>query len=1791
MTYNKKQALAANITAIKTALSVQAANRRATPEEIQLLNQYTGFGGLKCILNDNPKEVWVKSEQPLYDLVVELKDILRKGTPSSQSDLYLNSLRSSVLTSFYTPEAFISLLGDVLYEATSGNISKLLDPSSGSGRFLHLFKNHSLPGLQKTAYEKDLLTGIILQAKEPDTKVHITGFESLSSEDFGTFDLTVSNIPFGDFSVFDPFYNKSKDSSHHLAMKRIHNYFFVKGIDTVREGGIVAFIVSRGLADSPSNKPIREYLMQHCNLVSAVRLPDKLFLSESGIEVGSDLIILQKDSDKQSLSLLEESFIQTRQVEFENLNYGELSSYFYPASSGKKFNVAGELRPSNNQYGKPYLATHSENYILEVKDILFDGISRHFSSERYLKYSSNNASITSSSPSATPGTETLSLYDLFGFTEAERDQRNLQGRKKSTVRRQSSIPVGLEKRIWDDFLTPPSEYSENHFKEGMLVKYQDQIGTLSRSSSNIYFTPLQGINPSERNILSHYFSIRYHYWELFDYEKYTQKENSSFRASLNKEYDSFVSQFGSLNKNRNLLSLDLSSQDIFPLERLVSGELQKADILNKPVAFSQETQKLILPSEALSSSLNYFGEIDFEYMSDLTGMNKDDLISELSELIYYNPLSDDSSLYEPSGKFLSGNIYDKINKLESYSASCSHKEVEPLRKSLYALEKSKPEKIPFEELDFNLGERWIPSNIYSDFVSDLFQVETKVLYLPAVDEFIIKMKHYSSSVESLWGISYHMASTEVLKHAMYNTFPQITKTEGYGANRKKVVDAESTQLAANKIQEIQSLFIDYLNKQDLAFKDTLTDLYNERFNCFVRSSYDGSCQNFPGLCFDNFDYKELYKSQKDAIWMIKQQNGGICDHRVGFGKTMIMCVAAHEMKRLGLIQKPMILALNSNIEEIADTYMKAYPGDRVLYPGKKDFTPDKRNRLFQDIKNNNWDCIIITHDQFSKIPQAIDIQIEQLEEEIQDISEALNVMERETGKYASPRLRKGMEKRQENLKANLEKLIYEINDSKDDAPDFRQMGIDHLFVDESHYFKNLFFSTRHERVAGLGNTQGSKRSLNLFFAIRDIQRRTGKDLGATFLSGTTLSNSLTELYVLFKYLRPNALKEQGITCFDAWAAIYTRKSAEFEFSVTNQIIMKERFRHFVKVPELAMFYSEITDYRAEMPGISRPDKNEIFRSIPPTPAQEEFTQTLIEFAKTGKGELLGRAPLSESEEKAKMLIATDYARKMSLDMRLIDPVKYFNESDNKTSVCASTIHEYYIKYNAQKGTQFVFSDLGTYKPNEWNVYSEVKRQLVENYNIPAHEIAFIQECKNSESARKKMISAVNDGKIRIIFGSTTTLGTGVNAQKRCVAIHHLDIPWTPKDLEQRNGRGLRKGNLIAAQYANNKVDIFIYGTERSLDAYKFNLLLNKQTFISQLKNGELGSRTMEEGAIDEQTGMSYSEYIAVLSGNTDLLEKAKLDKKIKQLEKERVLFKKEHLRMERECSHILQQIQNNQSAITDMRNDYSAFLSSSDREFYSLDGNILSGKDVGKYINDSRCRLQPATWTQQGRVGDYTVYGRLSSTGSAIYGISLSSGRIYDVGSIPAAYSAVHPYFIESFNTLNYRADKLAASVEKLTSEREKLQASLSNNKRWSKENLLIELHAQKVELEKRITDSLTNSTDSDNIILPASSTDISVCSSKNKILKCDTDSSGNPYNICIFDLLSATKESLSLGKVNLISQRVEELEKLLSGGKASLTNKDSVSFTGMLERSAQGWVLNAVKENIKSVTTDVEVI
>jgi N12 class adenine-specific DNA methylase len=1959
MSYNRLQVMRDNIEAIRLALSLGAKGRGAqTAEEIAVLRKYAGFGGLKCILNDANELAdaakWSKSDIELFAPTVELRRLIHDYSHNDREFKdYMDSLKASVLTAFYTDNRIVDAISDALkYQGVE--IKSFLEPSAGQGAFIDSFlRNDRYPGAEVLAYEKDLLTGKILSALHPSILTRIEGFEKIERDFNGYFDVAASNVPFGDFAVADPAYAVSKEIAYRQASKSLHNYFFLKGLAQVRDGGLIAFITSQGVMNAASPF-IRMELVKQADLVAALRLPNNTFSENAGTDVGSDLIILQKHTGKKSLSADEEFFIQSV-VDRGTKVPGNKFFQAFPQNV-----ICTDAKVGTDQYGKPAIVYHHDGGVdgiagdlrkaldeslhlrlnmelynsngikpptpdpvtptpspkheakaetpkaekkssltntplmqqyqemkkkhpdaillfrvgdfyeifgkdaVEASEILGITLTRrangrdkyielagfpHHALDTYLPklvragkrvaiceqledpklkktpkqkvvetVTPNQPPKVESKPEPTPAEppkpepvkeiETdgspdytdnpdprLFAYNLFGelepigkprrqpkpaenapkprpsieikdipvkkfrpLTEKElefygslnwednppingfyetmmsiahrqleemRLEREAEEAAKSETINENGIVIertegdfipGRQPRVASQKPGPvekdmsPRPFTEDiqfFHHNGSMVVQDGMVGFLSEVRKNgATFNPLE-LKPEQAKRAMLYVTMSETYQQLYNYEAETHEPSEHLREHLNQYYDEFVDKYGNLNEKQNVkfILMDANGRDALALERGENGRFVKADIFDHPVSFAlDEVTSVDTPMEALTASLNKYGKVNIEYMSSLVDMDQDTLTQNLEGHIYYNPLVEN---YEIKDRFIAGNVVAKAEAVRSWIEREEERikdfpgydGVEPFiamsKDSLKALEEARPRRIEFDELDFNFGERWIPTGIYSAYMSYLFHTDVKIAYSSSMDEYSAEASRKNMTIWEEFCVKGYYRTYDgmnLLKHALHNTVPDIKKSAGKDENGHdiKVPDSEAIQLANAKIDEIRNGFSEWLEAQSPEFKERLVDLYNDKFNCFVRPQYDGSHQTFPDLNMkmlgDRYNISSIYQSQKDCVWMLLQNGGGICDHQVGTGKTLIMCMAAHEMKRLGMAHKPMIIGLKANVAEIAMTYQSAYPNARILFADEKSFKADNRVAFFNNMKNNDYDCIIMSHDQFGKIPQSPEIQERILREELDAVEENLEVVRQQGGDISRAML-KGLVKRKENLTAKLETVRYKMDNERDTVVDFKQMGIDHIFVDESHQFKNLIFNTRHTRVAGLGNADGSQRALNLLYAIRTIQERTGKDLGATFLSGTTISNSLTELYLLFKYLRPKELERQDIRCIDAWLAIFAKKTTDFEFNVTNRIVQKERFRYFIKVPELAAFYNEVTDYRtAEDVGVDRPHKNEILHNIPPTPQQEDFIAKLMEFAESGNATILGREPLSQTEEKAKMLIATDYARKMALDMRLISPA-YEDDPNNKASHSAKMIAGYYRKYDAHKGTQFVFSDLSTYKPGEWNIYSEIKRKLVEDYGIPAHEIRFIQECK-TERSRKAVIEAMNNGDVRVLFGSTSMLGTGVNAQRRAVAVHELECPWRPSDLEQREGRAIRAGNEIAKLYADNKVDVIIYAVEKSLDSYKFNLLHCKATFISQLKRGALGARTIDEGAMDEQNGMNFSEYMAILSGNTDLLDKAKLEKRIASLESERKSFSKGRGDSEFRLRTITHDIANNEAVIAGMKADYARYEAVVRRD---KDGNPVNNltidtckltdeKNMGIHLQNLAIRTN--THRQYQRIGE--VYGfpvSIISEPTVVDGKESVQNRFVVEGNYKykfnngfIAMSDTHAACMNFVNALEKIPGIIAQYEErtaKLKADVPQLEAIIA--KPWGKEDELKALKSELAALDRKITAAL----------------------------------------------------------------------------------------------------------------------
>ena len=1638
MSYNKLKSLVANVEAIATAMKIRIDDRQATDEEKDVLSRYSGFGGIKDVLN-------IGTEYTVSDDVAEpirkLQDLIGAYPyyDDAMRQAVINSIKSSVLTAFYTPKFLVDAVTRQIHATLKDNglqMSTFLEPSAGIGGFLPV----AMPGTRSYAFEKDCLTGFILSLLYDGATTVTAGFETIADQhlEHGSFDVIASNIPFGNFRVFDAEMWK-KGGMYEQSAKTIHNYFFVKAMELLNEGGLLAFVAPRGIADTPGNKFVREYLVNHADLITALRLPDTLFMQTSGIEVGSDLLIFQKHSRKATLSLREKMFLQVSKEKADTA--GTLTDYANKLFTLPKTALATDSRIALNQFGKhvrKYQWLGDENAMCQYLSALLKyDFDRYFRKALFSNHGQDNAPVQMS---------------LFGEPQTAKGIRAY------------------------------TENMETWVKNGAMVVFEGQVGTLRfRKSSRYTETAVDFVPVDEGKVntdrAADYFPIRKTYFELSGREREEQKEYPELRKQLNALYDAFVAKWGFFhdNDNKEFIMLDSLGTEVFTIEMQVGKDIFKADIMREPVAFKKiDGTETLTPIEALASSLNFYGKVDMGYIAQAAGKDEEEIIDTLQGEIFYNPASGE---WEHKGKFLSGNIIAKQEETLSFLPNLVGKEKEWVEASAKALEDAIPEPIPYEELDINMGERWISTELYTDFASDLFGVGADVMYFDVNDTYLIRLQGYSPVAYNTYSVRNYNGE-DLFVHALHDTVPEITKEEYRNGSKVRVPDEEAMQEAATKIQEIRDRFNRWLDDEPLEVRDELVRTYNERFNCYVRPHYDGSAQTFPGLSFEQFPYKELYPSQKDAIWMIKQNGGGICWHEVGTGKTMIMCVAAYEMKRLGLVQKPLIIGLKANVHEIADTFRKAYPTAKVLYPGKEDFTPANRKEVFSKIKNNNWDCIILTHDQFSKIPQSEETMYDIFSEELADVERSLEVLEQSTMRYRNGRMQQGLEKRKQNLEAKLAELQMKIDRRKDDTVDFHSMGIDHIFVDECHCYKNLMFQTRHTRVAGIGNAQGSQRAMNLLFAIRDIQHRTGKDLGATFLSGTVVVNALTELYVMFKYLRPRELKRQQVSCFDAWAAIFTKKTADYELNVTGTIKRKERFRTYIKVPELAMFLREITDYRtADMINLDVPEKNVRFLSHAPTIQQEEMIGRLVAFAHSGQWEDLGLdIPQPDNLNKAKMLVATNVARKMSLDMRLLGD-KFSDDGNNKASICARTIYDYYVRSTANRGTQFVFSDLSTYKPNEWNIYSDIKDKLVA-MGIPTDEIQFIQ-CAKTERARKKLFADMNSGRVRVLFGSTSMLGTGVNAQERAVAVHHLEIPWRPADMEQRNGRAVRKGNTVKL-WGNNTVDVVIYGTEKTLDAYKFNLLKNKQMFINQINNGTIAVRRIDEDTMDEDNGMNFAEFVALLSGNTDLLEKTKLDNKIMQFEKEQAIFKKDRIRAERKIAANREDMAKAENAAARMTQDWEYITSyTGDRTTQLLNLSQATAEETGRELHRIAKTYRNGTI---GTIGTYaglnlSVYSEYDMGGTfyrntfLVEGVSGLKYRCGISGALPLGFVESSRYPQAALAKLPGMIEEQRQKIAKLESEIPALQGIIA--RKWSKADELARLKQECNALQHRIDESM----------------------------------------------------------------------------------------------------------------------
>jgi N12 class adenine-specific DNA methylase len=1774
MAYNQLQKLNDNTAAIRIALGYKPGDILPDADRAAL-SKYAGFGGIKTILlPEGSREDWAangatEADLRLFEPINDLHELLRANFNEQQYREVLSSLKNSVLTAFYTPAIIPQTLYKVLSEQRIYP-TRLYEPSAGAGIFVTEAIRTNKELQLVTAVEKDILTGKILTALTSGSvvpvKTHISGLEETSNKDNGQYDLVVSNIPFGNFRVYDA------ELSRELTGK-IHNYFFAKGLDKIADGGLLAYITTDAFLNNPSNAYARAYLFEHADFISLSVMPDNLMKDTGNTEAPSHLLIVQKHEHKTGLSEAEKLLLLTEQRENE---FGSYPINSYVALHEDTLITGDTVKPGKNQYGHATQTTWQSGDLnlisARITEQINSGLESNFNRERFANIALGQAfeirnelkklTFKTVPESNAPASNIqLGLFDIGPAENTNRAMAYLGEADNAIIRKESARIIstvkttaqpehesivlvaargvkgnnylyrlysnvaeinfvagwlnadGLNRELADhlayalpqfgyDYIYSGDESLKDSFglkkqeqqlvdpikpffKDGTLVIFQGKTGLLSQTDTE-HSTAIFTAFPTQKNVsfYQHYIHLRDRYFEL-------EEGNTLQRQQLNEAYDQFVAAYGNLNlpQNKRLISEDraFGLQLTASLERRDGLRYMKSDVLLESLAKPETHFQSDDPIEALARCLNDKGRVDIGFIEAATGLTDAEVIGSLGHHIYLNPKN---NTWETVDLYLSGNVVEKLS-IAKQAVTTSPGNAQ-YQKSLEAIEQVQPEKIPFELLDFNLGERWIPLSYYERFATDLFELNTSINYLPSLDSFRATTSGMNTKVAQEYAIVAKSGRTTyghtLLEHALENTTPYFTYEVQMGDKKVRVPDNEATQLAHQKIESIRGRFTEWLNELPQHDKDDLENLYNTTFNCYVLREYDGSHLSFPGLEKKNLNIEDLYSSQKNAAWRIIQNRGALIDHEVGLGKTLTMIVAGQEMKRLGIVHKPMILALKANVEQIRKTYRDAYPKARILAPGEDDFTPGKRLRLFHEIRNNNWDCVILTHDQFGKIPQSPEIQRAIFQNELDNVDRDLDTLE-DLGGEISKRMRKGLEIRKSNLQGKLKDILHDIEHNKDKGINFQELGVDHLFIDESHKFKNLTFTTRHDRVAGLGNMEGSQKALNMLFAVRTLQEKFDADLCVTFLSGTPISNSLTEMYLIFKYLRPKEMKRQHIENFDGWAAVYARKTTDFEFSVTNEIIAKERFRHFIKVPELALFYNEITDYKtAKHISLDKPEIDEILVNIKPTPDQQAFTKKLMEFAKTGNAELIGRPKLTDTEDKARMLIATNYAKKMAADMRLISE-DYEDHLDNKVNTCARNVAKEYEQSSEHKGTQIIFCDIGTPKKDEFNIYDALKEKLVRDFNIPEHEISFIHDTAWTKD-RPGMFKKMNKGIIRVLIGSTEKAGTGLNVQERIVAMHHMDIPWKPSELEQRDGRGARQGNRLAKQFFGNKVRNYIYAVELSLDNYKFNLLKNKQTFISQMKNCELNVRTIDEGAIDEKSGMNFAEYIAILSGDTTLLEKTKVEKKIAVMESLKKAHFKELSRSKFQLGDLQYEKEKTVTLIDKLGKDEQVYKASLK---YDKDGTKANRvqltslqnadpEEIGKRILDIYETSKKTTPNKIGSLYGFDLFVQrhqedyMENGKTQVRYYNTLYAERPDTG-IKYTYNQGHPnkdnlklaarYFISAIDKVEALKEKYTKTLDELDKEIPMVEALLS--KPFEKEQELTELKTQLANLEREI--------------------------------------------------------------------------------------------------------------------------
>lgn len=1390
-----KQRFRNNVEAIKLVNRLIISQKEATDEEKKVLAKYVGWGGLAQAFDEH-NLAW----QSEYK---ELKDVL--------DDEEYAAAKGSVLNAHYTSKTVI----DGIYNAlklfgVKGN-NRILEPATGTGNFFGFMPKEIADGAKLYGVELDKITGKIATKLYPQAKIQIKGFEETAFAD-NSFDLMVTNVPFGGYTVFDPDYNKYNFY--------IHDYFLAKGIDKVKPNGLMAVITSKGTMDK-QNPSIRKYIADRAELVGAIRLPNTAFKQTANTEVVTDILFFRKREERINATIENTEWLSTGKTE-------------------EGFEV--------------------NNYYISHPEMILGTLVKE-----------------------------TGLYGAEDIT-VKPDGRDLSEAINSAIG-----------RLPQDFYVNPERAEETETHEEVEVDYDVKPMNLTAVNGKIYMRvgdsmveqPVPPFPKDAYQRIAEMIEIRKQLRKVLDLqvEGCSDEVLLKEQRQLGAKYDGFVKRFGYINSKNNLrlFKPDGDSALLFACENVSDDEetVTKADVFTKrtirPYTAVTSTDDCF---EALQISKNERGSVDISYIEELTKKDYDTVIKELGNAVFRNPAAvnpeDKYSGFETAEEYLSGRVADKLQMAERMKQSSPN--LIDYDKNIAALKEVQPAPVKASEIAVRVGTSWIDKELYKEFFCQLIALPYYMrdgieLYYNKhdgswrVDRTTGYVRNFRTmNVTSVYGTeraNAYRLFEDCLNQRSTQIYDTVLDADG---REKRVLNNSETVAAREKQNKIVEAFKDWIFK-DPQRRDELETIYNRLFNQIRLPKYDGSYLRFPEMN----PAIELRPHQKDAVHRIITSGNTLLHHIVGSGKTYTICAAAMKLRQYGLAKKPMIAVPNHLVQQWANSFRFLYPTAKLLIATKDDLDKDHREQFVSRVAMGDWDSVIIAQSSFAKINISPERQIAKIREEIEAIERSIEMQWEESGSPSGSV--KNLERIKKGREAQLKKLLDETK--KDNVLIFEKLGVDYLFVDEADAYKNLFLYTKMNNVAGISNA-ASARASDLQLKIEYINELHGGDKGVVFATGTPISNSMTEMYTMQTYLQKQTLARLGIDYFDAWAADFGETVTALELAPSGKgYRARTRFAKFTNLPELLTLYHSFADVKTDVK-LDVPEAERKVITLKPSDTVIDLTE---EIAKRADAIYAGGVDPHIDN----MLKVTGDGKKLALDPRCIDPL-LSDESGSKLNFCADNVYEEWKNSADIKGTQLVFCDLSTPKKpyseyeygKDFDAYNDLKHKLIER-GIPENEIAFIHDA-NTDRAKQDLFDKINAGAVRVLIGSTEKCGAGTNVQKRLVAIHHLDAPYRPRDLIQRNGRGIRQGNM------NKGIRIYTYATERTFDSYSYQILENKQRFISQVEKGDMTVREADD--IDEAT-LSYAEIKAITSANPKIKRKMELDMEMARLRDLESRYKKE----------------------------------------------------------------------------------------------------------------------------------------------------------------------------------------------------------------------------------------------------------------------------------------------------------